>query len=177
MSVGIGPDYAGGMPNFLALPQVLASDNDSIYAINVPTVVIDTNVFVSALRSRDGASRQVIRLALRGRLQPLFGNALWTEYSDLMGRDVWGEDTSHAERGDVLAALASVSRWIRVYFAWRPNLPDEADNHLVELAVAGGAIAIITHNVRDLSAGELQFQSIQTHTPASFLANFFGDEQ
>ncbi len=21
----------------------------------------------------------------------------------------------------------------RVYFAWRPNLPDEADNHLIEL--------------------------------------------
>ena len=33
----------------------------------------------------------------------------------------------------------SVCRWVEVFFAWRPNLPDEADNHLVELAVAGNA--------------------------------------
>lgn len=28
------------------------------------------------------------------------------------------------------------SAWTRIYFGWRPNLRDEADNHLVELAVA-----------------------------------------
>jgi putative PIN family toxin of toxin-antitoxin system len=165
------------MPTSPALPQVLASRSDSIYAVTVPAVVIDTNVFVSALRSGDGASRQVIRLALQRRLQPLFGNALWTEYSDLLGRDVWGKETTHAERIEVLAALASVGRWVRVYFAWRPNLPDEADNHLVELAVAGGAVAIVTHNVRDLSAGELHFEGIETLKPAAFLAKFFGDKQ
>lgn len=57
------------------------------------------------------------------------------------------------------------------------NLPDEADNHLVELAVAGGAVAIVTHNVRDLSAGELHFEGIETLKPAAFLAKFFGDKQ
>jgi hypothetical protein len=47
-------------------------------------------------------------------------------------------------------------------FLWRPNLPDEADNHVIELAVAGGASAVVTNNVRDLhptarvdSAGEV----------------------
>jgi hypothetical protein len=30
---------------------------------------------------------------------------------------------------------------------WRPNLRDEGDNHLVELAIAGGAEAIVTYNV------------------------------
>ncbi|MBS0495716.1 MAG: PIN domain-containing protein, partial [Proteobacteria bacterium] len=40
------------------------------------TIVLDTNVFVSALRSGGGASRQVLRLILQGRATPLFGNAL-----------------------------------------------------------------------------------------------------
>lgn len=165
------------MSKELAASETLAFKNDSIYAVTVPTVVIDTNVFVSALRSGAGASRKVIRRALQGRIQPLFGNALWTEYCQLLGSDVWGNETSHAERVEVLAALASVSRWVRVYFAWRPNLPDEADNHLIELAVAGGAVAIITHNVRDLDGGELRFDGIKTVTPAAFVRSHFGDEQ
>lgn len=61
-------------------------------------VVIDTNVFVAALRSGGGASRLVLRRALDGDLQALFGNALWTEYQDVMGRPVWGDATTVDER-------------------------------------------------------------------------------
>ena len=46
---------------------------------------------------------------------------------------------------------------------------DEADNHLVELALAGGADAIITNNVRDVRRGELAFPHLQILTPAQFL--------
>ena len=46
---------------------------------------------------------------------------------------------SDRERDALLAALISRCTWVRVYYLWRPNLPDEADNHLVELAVAGNA--------------------------------------
>jgi len=49
-------------------------------------VVIDTNGFVAARRSARGASRAVLRRALGGSLQPLFGNALWMEYQDLLDR-------------------------------------------------------------------------------------------
>jgi hypothetical protein len=52
---------------------------------------------------------------------------------------------------------------------WRPNLPDEADNHLIELAMAGGAAAIITHNVRDIRRGELLLNGLRVHTPAEYL--------
>ena len=38
------------------------------------------------------------------------------------------------------SSLISRRTWVRVYYLWRPNLPDEADNHLVELAVAGNAV-------------------------------------
>ena len=52
---------------------------------------------------------------------------------------------------------------------WRPNLPDEADNHLIELALAGGASAIVTHNVRDVRRGELLLNDLRVLTPAECL--------
>ena len=41
------------------------------------------------------------------------------------------------EREDLLDAFLSVCEWVPIYFLWRPNLPDEGDNHLMELVVAG----------------------------------------
>lgn len=132
-------------------------------------VVIDTNVFVAGLRSDDGASRMIFRHALQGRIVPLFGNALLLEYEDLLGRPVWTDATTSQERLQVLSALANVGRWVTVYYGWRPNLPDEADNHLIELAMAGGATAIITHNVRDIRRGELLLTGLRVRTPAEYL--------
>ena len=118
-------------------------------------VVIDTNVVVSALRSDGGASREVLRRCFDGNFRPLFGNALWLEYEDVLKRDDWDGATTANERLTVIASLASVGRWVSIYFGWRPNLPDEGDNHLYELAVAGAAEAIITHNIRDFRGAEL----------------------
>lgn len=132
-------------------------------------VVIDTNVLVAGLRSDGGASRAVLRLALQGRIEPLFGNALWLEYEDLLGRPVWTDATTSQERHAVLAALARVGRWVSIYYGWRPNLPDEADNHLIELAMAGGGAAIITHNIRDMRRGELLLNGLRVYSPAEFL--------
>jgi predicted nucleic acid-binding protein len=143
--------------------------SDSAYAITMISIVIDTNVFVAGLRSAGGASREVLRRALAGNFQPLFGNALWLEYQDLLGRHVWGESTTPAERLQVLAALAKQGRWVTVYYGWRPNLPDEADNHLIELALAGSAAAIVTHNVRDVRRGELLLGNLRILTPAQCL--------
>ena len=133
------------------------------------SLVIDTNVFVAGLRSAGGASRAVLRRALEGKFQPLFGNALWMEYQDLLGRPVWGDATTPDERVAVLAALAKQGRWVTVYYGWRPNLPDEADNHLIELALAGGATAIVTHNLRDIEGGELLLGNLRVLTPAQCL--------
>jgi len=135
----------------------------------VHPVVIDTNVFVAALRSGGGASCQVLRGALEGRYRPLFSNALWLEYEDVLDRDVWTSETTEEERRTILAALAASGQWVKIYYGWRPNLPDEGGNHLVELAVAGGAQAIITHNVRHVRAGELRWRDLAVLTPAECL--------
>jgi predicted nucleic acid-binding protein len=48
-------------------------------------------------------------------------------------------------------------------------LRDESDNHLIELAVAGGASRIVTANVRDLVRAELLFPGIEIMRPGQFL--------
>jgi putative PIN family toxin of toxin-antitoxin system len=135
----------------------------------VRVVVVDTNVFVAALRFGGGPSREVIRRSLDGQYQPIFSNALWLEYEDLLGRDVWTQETTVAERRQVLAALAAGSRWIKIFYGWRPNLRDEGDNHLVELAIAGGAEAIVTYNIRDFRLADLQWPNIAVLTPPDCL--------
>lgn len=77
-----------------------------------------------------------------------------------------------AERGEVLDGLLRCCRWVEVFYAWRPNLPDEAGNHLIELAVAAQADVIVSRNLRDLSRGELQFPGLQILTPESCLEVF-----
>lgn len=88
-------------------------------------LVIDTNVFVAAMRSEGGASRAVLKHALTGRYTPLFGNALWLEYEAMLGRPIWTGETTGDERKTVMAALAKQGKWISIYYGWRPNLPDE----------------------------------------------------
>lgn len=130
-------------------------------------VVLDTNVFVSALLGPRGASREILRACLRGSLEPLMGAALFAEYESLVGRDeiFHGGALSAGEREVILDALLSRCRWVKVYYLWRPNLPDEADNHLIELAVAGAAETIVTKNVRHLRRGELRFPSLRILRP------------
>mgnify|MGYP006437591373 CR=1 FL=1 len=135
-------------------------------------LVVDTNIFVAALRSEGGASREVLRRVLRGQYRPVFGTTLWLEYEALLDRDVWTEETTAAEREAVLGALARCGRWVTTYYGWRPNLRDEGDNHLIELAVAGNARAIVTHNVRDLASGELRWARLRIVTPAQCLEEY-----
>jgi predicted nucleic acid-binding protein len=100
------------------------------------------------------------------------GAALFAEYESLLGRKklIEGSSLQPAERQAVLNAFLSVCRWVKVYSLWRPNLRDEADNHLIELAVAGGAEAIITKNVRDFQDAELVFPSLRILRPEELLS-------
>lgn len=132
---------------------------------------MDTNVFIAALLSATGSNRAVLRACLSGKATPLMGAALFSQYEDLLAREALLEacPISSAERRTLLDAFLSVSTWVKIYYLWRPNLPDETDNHLVELALAGHADAIVTNNVRDLHSGELNFPDLQILTPSQFL--------
>ena len=135
-------------------------------------VVIDTNVLVGAALSRGGGdNRAVLRACLDGLVHPIIGMALFSEYEDLFLRSTLMAKSplTEKERLILLESFLSVCEWVKVYYLWRPNLPDEADNHLIELALAGGASTIVTNNLRDVSRGELRFPLMNILTPAQFI--------
>ncbi|MFN3233504.1 MAG: putative toxin-antitoxin system toxin component, PIN family [Alphaproteobacteria bacterium] len=135
-------------------------------------ITVDTNVFVGALLGPNGPSREVVRQCLEGHLYPLMGTSLFLEYEDVMSRPEISDRCllSARERLELLDAFLSVCSWTRIFYGWRPNLRDEADNHLVELSVAGNADALVTWNTADFVHAELAFAGLRVLTPASLLS-------
>ena len=133
-------------------------------------IVVDANVFVGACLGI-GASSAVVAACLQAKWLPLMGTALFAEYEDVLARTELFKRSrlSAAERSELFDIFVAHCEWTRVYFGWRPNLRDEADNHLVELAVAGGASHIVTRNVRDVARMELKFPHLSVVTPEQFL--------
>lgn len=133
-------------------------------------IVVDTNVLVGAYLGT-GAANAVIAACLKRRCVPLMGNALFNEYEDVFNRgDLFNKcKLNRSERDELLDVFFARCEWTRVYYLWRPNLPDEADNHLVELAVAGGAEFIVTRNLRHLQNMQLRFPQLRIAAPATFL--------
>lgn len=118
-----------------------------------------------------GAASDVVAACLRGEQVPLMGTALLAEYEDVLGRRPLFRRCrlEERERHELLDIFLATCRWTRIYFGWRPNVPDEGDNHLIELAVAGGASHVVTRNVADLAASELTFPGLAIVSPKHFL--------
>jgi predicted nucleic acid-binding protein len=99
------------------------------------------------------------------------GNSLFLEYESVVLREeiIAKCSLTKAEMFTLLDALMSISQWIDVYYLWRPNLRDEADNHLIELAIAGNAQIIATKNVKDFLNSDLIFPSLSILKPEQII--------
>jgi uncharacterized protein len=129
-------------------------------------IVADTNVLISACIGQGPASK-VIEACLTGRLAPMLSLALFLEYEDVINRTTPFRRARFDlhQRNDMLDALFSRCTLVDIHYRWRPNLRDEADNHLIELAIAGNARYLVTSNIRDLSGGDLRFDRIEVIEP------------
>jgi uncharacterized protein len=134
-------------------------------------VILDSNVLVSAFTSAEGASRRVLRCVLSGEAEALLSVPLFAEYEAVLAR----ADTQRRcpltmrEQTQLFDAFLAGTRLIEVYYRWRPNLRDEGDNHVLELAIAAGDAPIVTFNRKDFRGGELRFPDIVVQTPGAWL--------
>ena len=106
---------------------------------------------VAAIRSDAGASRRLLVAALERRFALLVSVALMVEYEAVLTRSehLAVSRLSLAEAAALLDSVARVAEPVRLAFLWRPMLPDPDDDMVLEVAVNGGADAIVTMNRRD----------------------------
>lgn len=130
-------------------------------------VVIDTNVLVASLLSRRGASFRLVQKLGTPEFQPVISPPLCLEYEDVLSRSELLSSYSPEDISDFLDYFLSQCIECRIHFLWRPHLPDPKDDSVLELALAGGAPFIITHNRRHFrGADELGIRAV---TPEQFL--------
>jgi putative PIN family toxin of toxin-antitoxin system len=118
-------------------------------------VVLDTNVLVAAVRSRQGASFALVSSIPSPEFQPCLSVGLYTEWQEVLTRpENLPPDRKAEDALGFVRYLASQSHLQEIHFLWRPFLPDADDDMVLELAFAAGCRHIITHNVKDFRGSE-----------------------
>ena len=133
-----------------------------------PRVVLDTNVLVSALRSKRGASFKVLSLIGTGRFDISISVPLVFEYEEAARRMARSAGLRGQDIDDILDYICRVAEHQRIFFLWRPYLRDPSDDMVLELAVESGSGRILTHNVEDFR-GIGRF-GVRAMRPAEFLS-------
>ncbi len=130
-------------------------------------IVFDTNILVTALRSKRGASYKLLTLVKSGKFVIHISVPLVLEYEDVAKRLL--EDISLTEQAveDIIDYLCIVAQRQQIFYLWRPFLRDPKDDMVIELAVAASCDFIITYNKRDFR-GARRF-GLRVVTPKEFL--------
>ena len=114
-------------------------------------IVLDTNVLVTALLSKRGASYKLLSMIDDDRIKIVLSTPLVKEYEDVLSREKFV--LSEVEIGDILDYLCLIASHHKIYYLWRPVLKDIKDDMVLELAVKANAF-IVTHNTKDFKAAD-----------------------
>ena len=135
--------------------------------MSITDIVLDTNVIISALRSKKGASYKLLSLVGTHQFEIHDSVALILEYEDVIQRHREEFGLSKEDVSVFIDSLCSMAQHHKIYFLWRPFLSDPNDELVLELAVSAECEYIVTHNISDFrGSGKFGIQAI---TPKEFL--------
>ena len=130
-------------------------------------IVADTNVFITALRSKFGASYKLFSLINSDKFQFNLSVPLALEYEAVAKRLSAEIGLSEQEIDDILDYVISrANRW-EIYYLWRPELNDPNDDMVLELAVTANSNYILTYDTNDFKG--VQKFGIEVMSPKEFL--------
>jgi putative PIN family toxin of toxin-antitoxin system len=136
--------------------------------VKIPDIVIDTNIIISAQRSQRGAAAKLISLIGTGLFEIHVSIPLVLEYEEVLTRYKVSLGLSQDDIIDLVDAFCALStHHKRIYFRWRPFLPDAKDEFILDLAVVAKCDYIITYNRKDF-VGVEKF-GIEILDPKAFL--------
>ena len=133
-------------------------------------VTLDTNIIYQALKSASGASFFILQQVRERKIQIALSVSLFEEYEDVLKREKslkdFGLDIEDIDK--FLRFIAYVGKPYTIYYLFRPNLKDEKDNMVVELAVTSQSDYIVTSNIKDFKNAELKFDHLKIVTSIEF---------
>jgi putative PIN family toxin of toxin-antitoxin system len=131
-------------------------------------VVLDTNVYVSALNFPNSPLTELVEHAQRGTYQLIISPAIVGEVADVLRRFEWTER-------DIRVRLKTITKSSEIVIPKTiPNVipEDPDDNHILACALAGKANLIVS---RDLDLLRLkQYEGIGIMSPIDFLHTLEG---
>jgi putative PIN family toxin of toxin-antitoxin system len=122
--------------------------------MSTPSAVIDTNIFISAQRSKRGASSKLVALIGTERFDIHISVPLVLEYEEVLLRQRRDLNLTREDVGDLIDAICALATWHDIHFLWRPYLRDPRDHLVLEVAVAAGCEYIVSYNKRDFRGVE-----------------------
>jgi putative PIN family toxin of toxin-antitoxin system len=132
-------------------------------------VVLDANVYISALLSKRGVPKQIIDLWREEAFELLISEAILEEVARVLRYPRMAElhKLSQPEQEEFLALLRDEARLIKPKRRLSVS-PDETDNRYIECAVDGGAEVLVTGDKRHLLPIK-KYEGIAIISPATFL--------
>ncbi|MDD2830445.1 MAG: putative toxin-antitoxin system toxin component, PIN family [Sulfuricurvum sp.] len=134
-------------------------------------IVLDTNVIIAALMSRNGISNAVlIKLFETDEKINVVSNPLVLEMEAVLKRDENRVRCGGLEDEAIetfIDDLCLISHHQKINFLWRPFLHDPQDDMVLETAFNATAEIIVTYNLKDFKGVEKYF-GIRVMTPKEF---------
>lgn len=129
--------------------------------------VLDTNILLSALRSRNGASHEILCRLVSRQFELVIGNTVLAEYDEVLKRECprFGVPVATVDR--FLDALCASSTYFQTSSFWKPALPDPDDEAIAQLALEAKVGYLVTCNQRHFPAERLP--AIRVITPKELL--------
>ena len=135
--------------------------------MRIVQIVIDTNVFVSALKNNLGASFYLLSLIGKNEFETNVSVPLIMEYEAVAYRFLEQTNLTAPDLNDILDYVCSVSNKHKINYLWRPFLRDPKDDFVLELAVKARCQYIITFNIKDFK--NISKFGVTALTPWEFL--------
>lgn len=118
------------------------------------SIVLDTNVLISALRSKRGSSFQLISLLEQDKFKINISVPLILEYESIINRELNTLDIDKKDMDIILDYICTIGTKYNIFYLWRPFLKDPKDDFILELAYTSDSDFIITFNKKNFRGAE-----------------------
>ncbi len=132
-----------------------------------PRAVMDTNVLIAGLRSRNGAAFELLRLWRAGKWKLVLSNGVLLEYEEILKRDVTTLNLTLGDADKLLDALCLLAEPCLTSDRWTPILSDPSDEAFAQLTFESKSDCLVTHNLRHFTPAAAH--GIKVLAPRAFL--------